>query len=376
MKNIARFSTILAVTVCLALLSVVQAQEKKDQPKPSPGLVKLTAKTTPLLKGDKIAFFGDSVTMQGGYIDMIAAALKESPATSGLGVELIKHGLDGGRVPTVLEGNGPFGNLGGTMEVLLEREKPTVVVVFLGINDVWHGEKGTTKPDFEAGLKTMIELIRKNGGIPVLCTPTVIGEEMTDENVLTAKLGEYGEITRKLAKDGKIALVDLHKAFVDTLKRLNQGNKHSGVLTYDGVHMAEAGNAIIADQMSGGLVEALNKRPRATPAAKKLTIKGTCLFGGRTGTWSGVLTPTSTAGVYDVEYVAAWGGSKAMTYSGQVKTDLKTEVSGNGKATGGGGNGTFEFSGKFGANGVAKCPYAEVGGSRKRSGTLTVDSIK
>jgi len=252
---------ILVATVCLAMLSSVQAQEKKDQKPASPGLVKLTARGTPLLKGGKIAFFGDSVTMQGGYIDMMAAALKESTNTSSLGVELIKHGLDGGRVPTVLEGNGPFGSLGGTMEALLEREKPTVVVVFLGINDVWHGEKGTTKPDFEAGLKTMIALIRKSGGLPVLCTPTVINEQMTAENVLTAKLGEYGEITRKLAVDGKITLVDLHKAFVDTLKKINKDNKRIGNLTYDGVHMNEAGNALIADQIAAGLVDALKKRP-------------------------------------------------------------------------------------------------------------------
>jgi len=266
--NAARFPRILVATTCLALLSPVLAQEKKDQPKQlSAGLVKLTAKTTPLLKGEKIAFFGDSVTMQGGYIDMMAAALKESTHTGSLGVELIKHGLDGGRVPTVLEGNGPFGSLGGTMEALLEREKPTVVVVFLGINDVWHGEKGTTKADFESGLKTMIELIRKNGALPLLCTPTVINEEMTAENVLTAKLGEYGEIIRKLATADKITVVDLHKAFVETLKKINKDNKRIGNLTYDGVHMNEAGNALIADQIAIGLVDALQKRTGASAHA-------------------------------------------------------------------------------------------------------------
>lgn len=270
MKTAACLSTMLAVTACLALLSDVQGQDKKKEaPKRlSPGLIKLIAKSTPLLKGDKIAFFGDSVTMQGGYIKMIGAALAESPHTRGLGVELINHGLDGGRVPTVLEGVGPFGNLGGTMEALLEREKPTVVVVFLGINDVWHGEKGTNKPDFEAGLKTMIELIRKNGAIPLLCTPTVINEEMTDKNVETAKLGEYSQITRKLATEGKITLVDLHKVFVETLKKVNKDNTKSGHLTYDGVHMNEAGNTLIADQMALGLVDSLKKRPRASAPAK------------------------------------------------------------------------------------------------------------
>lgn len=376
MKNIVRLSMMIGVAFCVAVPPAGLAQEKKEQPgKPSAGLAKLTGKTTPLIKGDKIAFFGDSITMEGGYIDRIAAGLRDSPATSGLGVQLIRHGLEGGRVPTVLEGKGPSGDLGGTMQALLEREKPAAVVVLLGVYDVRDGEKGTTKPDFEAGLKTMVELIRKNGAIPVLCTPTVIGEE-TDKNAQTARLGEYGEVVRKLAKDGKIALVDLHKAFVDALRKHNQANKHSGVLTRDGVLMAEAGNAIIADQVSAGLAEALQARPRAAQAGKKLTIKGTCLFGGRPGTWSGVLTPTAAAGVYDVDYVAAWGGKKAMTYTGQIKTDRKTRISGTGKATGGGGNGTFEFSGKFGDNGVANCAYSEVGGTRRRSGTMTVDSIQ
>ena len=64
MKNIARFSPILAVAVCLALLSVIQAQEKKDQPKPSPGLVMLTAKTTPLPQAAK------TLTIKGTVINL------------------------------------------------------------------------------------------------------------------------------------------------------------------------------------------------------------------------------------------------------------------------------------------------------------------
>ncbi len=122
----------------------------------------------------------------------------------------------------------------------------------------------------------------------------------------------------------------------------------------------------------GGLAFADN----AASKPAELTIKGTFIFGGSKGTWSGKLTPTGTPGVYDAQYVAAHGGSKHMTYVGQVKTDLKTEVSGTGKSTGGGGNGAFKFSGKFGKDGVANCSYKEVGGTRDRSGTLTVDSIK
>ena len=124
------------------------------------------------------------------------------------------------------------------------------------------------------------------------------------------------------------------------------------------------------------LLSGLAFAENATSKSTELTIEGTFIFGGSKGTWSGKLKPTSTPGVYNAQYVAARGGSKHMTYVGQIKSDLKTEVSGSGKSTGGGGNGSFKFSGKFGDDGVAKCPYKEVGGTRNRSGTLTVDSIK
>ena len=124
----------------------------------------------------------------------------------------------------------------------------------------------------------------------------------------------------------------------------------------------------------GLLIGSLALADEATTKATEITIKGTCTFGGTKSSWSGKLTPTSKDGVYDASYVAAWGGSKAMTYVGQVTTDFKTTISGNGKSTGGGGNGTFAFDGKFGDDGVAKCPYKEVGG-RGRSGSLTVDTV-
>ncbi len=272
MRLNAGISTVLAVALCVGLTSTAKALEsKKNEIHKLSGLEMLTAKDTPLKKGDKIAFFGDSVTMQGGYIKTIAAALQEGQYTKALDVKLLQHGLDGGRVPTVLEGKGPWGDLGGTMESLIEKEKPDVVVIYLGINDVWHGEKGTTKPDFEAGLKAMIALCRKAGATVMLCTPSVIGEEMTDANRLTKTLGEYSEIIRKLAKEEKTGLCDIHTAFVEELKKVNFENKHAGNLTYDGVHMNDKGNALLADVISNAMVETLKTRQKnGTSPAEKL----------------------------------------------------------------------------------------------------------
>ena len=146
------------------------------------------------------------------------------------------------------------------MQELIDKEKSTVIVIYLGINDVWHGPKGTTKPEFEAGLKKMIAMGRKAGAAILLCTPTVIGEEMNGKNPFTSKLGEYADISRNVAANEKVTLCDLHKAFLEQLTKMNTANKHSGNLTYDGVHMNAAGNTLLADRISLGLIEALRAR--------------------------------------------------------------------------------------------------------------------
>jgi hypothetical protein len=103
------------------------------------------------------------------------------------------------------------------------------------------------------------------------------------------------------------------------------------------------------------------------------SIKGTCKFGGKESDWSATLTAKGN-GVYDAVYVSSWGG-KPLNYVGTIKTDLKSDISGDGKASGGKANGTFEFSGKYGANGIAQCSYKEVG-ARGRKGTLTAEMPK
>lgn len=112
--------------------------------------------------------------------------------------------------------------------------------------------------------------------------------------------------------------------------------------------------------------EAAVKPPEIT------SIKGTCTFRGKDSPWSAKLTAKGD-GTYDAVYVSSWGG-KPLSYVGTIKTDLKTEISGDGKSNGGSANGTFEFSGKYGTNGIAQCSYKEVGG--RRSGTMTAEMPK
>jgi lysophospholipase L1-like esterase len=255
----------LALTLMAGALSAYAAEPAKTPGATAPavataGLELLAGTKTTLRKGDKLAFFGDSITMQGGYIDMLGKAIREGPATKDLGIEIFRHGLNGGRVPTVLEGKSPWGDMNGTMQEHLDKEKPTVVIIFLGVNDVEHGAKGTTPEDYRTGLKKMLEMGHKTGAVVVLCTPGTVGEQKLGTNRCDKGMDEYAGIVRDLANQGKVALCDIRKAMFDYLATHNPENKGNGILTYDGIHLSPQGNALVADLVAKGIAQACTGR--------------------------------------------------------------------------------------------------------------------
>lgn len=235
------------------------ASETSLQTPDGSGLERLASAESPLPGQTRIAFFGDSITMQGGFIDRIQQALeKRSAAIKQEPNQLFRHGLNGGRVPTVLAGESPWGKLGGSMAELVASEQPGLLMIYLGVNDVWHGDKGTTPEDFEAGLRTMLAIGTKSGAKVVLCTPSIIGEER-EGNQLNQKLGEYAEIVRRVSRAEGLTLCDLHASFLAELGRVNPNNEHQGKLTYDGVHMNDAGNQLIAEELAKAIVRAFEQ---------------------------------------------------------------------------------------------------------------------
>ena len=200
-----------------------------------------------LKAGDRIVFLGDSITQGGagpnGYVTMIRKELdKRHPDWK---IEVIGAGISGNKVP----------DLQRRVEKDVIAKKPTIVVIYIGINDVWHGEKdparGTTPEAFESGLKEVIGKCRDAGATVVLCTPTVIGEKKDGKNKLDERLDQYSEISRKTAKELKLPLCDLRKAFLDHIQVHNKDNADKGVLTSDTVHLNQAGNQFVADTMLG-----------------------------------------------------------------------------------------------------------------------------
>ena len=102
-------------------------------------------------KDDRIVFLGDSITQagarKGGFVTLVREALDKSHAD--LGIKVIGAGISGHKVP----------NLQGRLDRDVISKKPTIVVIYIGINDVWHSVRGrgTSKEKFEKGLHDLIK---------------------------------------------------------------------------------------------------------------------------------------------------------------------------------------------------------------------------
>lgn len=191
----------------------------------------------------RVVFFGDSITelgvQPGGYIDRMRNMLKEKNATN---FQLIGAGISGNKVY----------DLYLRLEEDVLRQQPDWVFVYVGVNDVWHKKTHGTGTDPDKFEKFYIALIRKmqaQGIQVVLCTPAVIGEKAEGKNDLDADLNKFSQIIRKLSAQYGLSLCDLRQIFVDYLAQSNTENKEKGILTYDGVHLNEAGNQLVAEHM-------------------------------------------------------------------------------------------------------------------------------
>ncbi len=194
---------------------------------------------------DKIIFFGDSITELGGkpngYVTLVADSLRAKFGENA--PEVINAGISGNKVTDLQARLG--------RDVL--SRKPTVVVVYTGLNDVWHfatpGLKGTSKDVYESGLRDIITRIRSGGARVILCTPSVIGEKANGGNPQDEMLNEYAEASRTVAKETNCELGDLHEIFINYLKDHNPDNISENILTVDGVHLNDEGNLLVARSM-------------------------------------------------------------------------------------------------------------------------------
>jgi isoamyl acetate esterase len=195
-------------------------------------------------KKRKIVFFGDSITQMGvnknGYIDVLQGridAKKESKK-----YKLYGAGIGGNKVYDLYL---------RMPEDVLEK-KPTEVMIYVGINDVWHKTSGigTDIVKYERFYRAIIKKLQDKKIKVYVCTPTVIGEKKNNENPQDADLNSYSEVIRNIASSTNCTLIDLRKAFADYEIANNKDNKEAGILTTDRVHLNVEGNKLVADEIA------------------------------------------------------------------------------------------------------------------------------
>ena len=191
----------------------------------------------------KIVFFGDSITQAGanagGYIREMDTILQQKKLNDRF--EVIGAGISGNKVY----------DLYFRMDDDVLAKKPDAVVIYIGVNDVWHKRTGTgTDPDrFERFYTAMVKKFKEKKIAVYMCTPAMIGEKWDNTNQFDGDMNSYAGMVRRIAAAQGCPLIDLRQLFLDYNKKNNPENKDRGILTTDGVHLNPTGNAFVAERM-------------------------------------------------------------------------------------------------------------------------------
>jgi isoamyl acetate esterase len=195
-------------------------------------------------KKKRVIFFGDSITQQGaepgGYINRVDSMCRLENKSSQY--EFVGAGIGGNKVY----------DLYLRMDSDVLAKNPDIVVIYIGVNDVWHKTSygtGTDADKFERFYNAIIRGLRERNISVVLCTPALIGEKTDFTNQQDGDLNKYAGIIRNLAGQNTLPLVDLRQKFLDYNKKYNSENKEQGILTRDRVHLNAKGNQLVADEM-------------------------------------------------------------------------------------------------------------------------------
>jgi lysophospholipase L1-like esterase len=191
-----------------------------------------------LKKGDRIHFYGDSLTAQAqtpkGWVTLLREHFKKNHPD--LDIEVTIFAVGGYPIVQRLK----------KLEEEVLARKPTIVVIQGGVPDAL---RGFSNDEFKSALETMIERLRQAEIRVVLCSCTSLGEKKDGSNRIDKKLDEFAEVARQVARDRKVPLNDLRKAFQEYWNKHNPDNKDRGILTHDGNHFNDTGNQFVAEQM-------------------------------------------------------------------------------------------------------------------------------
>jgi acyl-CoA thioesterase I len=210
----------------------------------------------PLLQNvHRIVMLGDSITELGarphGYVTLVQDSLNSSfgPAS----IEVMNAGISGQK----------SNEMHARFQKDVLDQKPQMVTISVGVNDVWHdfrtpewsgrvptgdSGRGIKLPVYIREVEAMVDEAERAGVKVVLLSPTLIYEDL--DCAENKRLSEYVNAEREIARRHAAVFVDLNRAFREVVSAYQKhAEMRTLLLTVDGVHMNDAGNALMSDMI-------------------------------------------------------------------------------------------------------------------------------
>ena len=192
---------------------------------------------TPWLEAnDTLVCFGDSITSEGGYVEMLQQSLKP------MNINVINAGRGGDKTPWALT----------RFQQILDA-KPSAISIYLGTNDSaigrrrWADEPVVPPEAYKCNLIWMAYLAKLAGITKISITPPAYRFEGESYAEFGDIMAPYRIAARDAADAAQCRFVPLDIVFAEEWAR-HPG--HTGLLlTRDGVHMTDTGNSLIAGAM-------------------------------------------------------------------------------------------------------------------------------
>lgn len=190
----------------------------------------------------KIVFFGDSVTDAGrnfgdpkslgeGYVKMIAERL---PALyPGRELEILNRGVGGDRTEQLLARIEP--------DVIIEQ--PDIIVLEVGINDVWHRfliGVVVSEEQFRDNYETLVTQLKGTGAKIIILQPYALRVE--NEELLRPYLDSFNLILGEIAAREQLPVIALDEIFRTAAREADPA-----LFASDGIHPTPHGCSCIAD---------------------------------------------------------------------------------------------------------------------------------
>ena len=202
-----------------------------------------------LRDGDRVVFFGDSITDQRLYTTFAETyVVTRFPK---LNISFVHSGWGGDRVT---------GGGGGPIDVRIWRDvlpyNPTVMTIMLGMNDGrYRAFDQQIFDEFSTGYKHIVDTVKRQiPGIRITLIQPSPYDDVTRtplfEGGYNQVLLRYSDFLKQLAADQKLGLADLNNPVVESLRKANAADATGAAkLLPDRVHPGPGGHLVMAEAL-------------------------------------------------------------------------------------------------------------------------------